>query len=268
MRRRKQTEAFSLFSFQDIITSVTGILVLLTLFLALQLVQPKSFDTAASEAAPDVNLKRSVAQIDAQIAQLRQSLDSGHRFLNEFAALSPSSLAQEEEQLKQSIARFRSEMPHLRSDIAAIQREPEKPDTVSRDELAALNRKIASLNQQIESLKATNRIVYNVAPGVKKAAWLVDLSPDSISVAKPGVKNSLVKFEGVPNGTLPEQFLSWTKSRDPNSDYFVLLVRPKSLALYRQIYERLNDTGFAIGVDLLERDATLVDFSQILGTKL
>ena len=268
MRHRKQTEAFSLFSFQDIITSVTGILILLTLFLALQLVQAKTNGTGLNDAVSDEDLKRSVQQVDAQIEQLHKTLDSGHTFLNEFAGLSPTSLVQEESRLKQTLEQLRTEIPQLQSDVAAIESErhklPSTSDTSSAESnLSVAHHEVEALQRELESLRAANRIVYNVAPDVKKTAWLVDLSGESIRVTKPGVKESSLKFEDEQDTSRIEHFLAWASAREPDSDYFVLLVRPRTLATYRIIYERLNGIGFAIGVDLLERDATLIDLSEV-----
>jgi conjugal transfer/entry exclusion protein len=267
MRRRKHVEGFSLFSFQDIICSVTGIMILLTLFLTLQLVQRKSFGTPSGHAESNSDLTHSIQNIEGQIEQLDQALQSGHQFLTEFAGLSPTSLDQEERRLQQTIATLQTEISELQPTIESAQTQNQalrKTTNASsaHDELATLRNGVIALKRQLESLKAANRVVYNVAPDVKKAAWLVDLLDGSIKVSKAGSKNLSIEFQDRPDSRSVEQFLSWAGNHDPTSDYFVVLVRPKSLTTYRQIFNRLDELHFAIGVDLLERDAMLIDMSE------
>ena len=70
VQRGQRTSPFSLFSFQDIITCVSGIFILITLMLVLQLVQRKQakpqFD--ASEIA--AQLRAAIAAAEAEVNRL------------------------------------------------------------------------------------------------------------------------------------------------------------------------------------------------------
>ena len=243
-------------------------MILLTLFLTLQLVQQKSFGTPSGHVESDSDLTQSIHNIEGQIDQLRQAVQRGHQFLTEFAGLSPISLDQEEKRLQQTIATLQAEVSTLQPTIESAQKQNQAlrkaTDTSSsHNELASLRNRVIALNRQLESLKAANRVVYNVAPDVKKAAWLVDLLDGTIKVSKAGSKTISTEFHDRDNSRSVEQFLSWASNHDPSSDYFVVLVRPKSLTTYRHIFKRLDELHFAIGVDLLERDTMLIDMSEL-----
>ncbi|MEX0642844.1 MAG: hypothetical protein WD468_09100 [Pirellulales bacterium] len=268
MRRRKHSEAFSLFSFQDIITSVTGIIILLTLFLALQLVQQKTFGKASDHTESNEDVKQSIRRVNEQIDQLTQTLQSGQQFLADFAGQSPASLMQEHEQLQRTASRLNAELDQLHSDIATLQSqnrtlEQSTEDAANGGELSNLQDRVEELKKQLKSLKAANRIVYNVSPDLTKTPWLVDVSQNSISVVRPGSKEIPKHFDLGTNGPGIEGLLEWAKRQDAISDYFVLLVRPKSLASYRQVYQGLDDLKFAIGVDLLKQHDVLTDFVDV-----
>ena len=95
MRRRDQTAPMSLFSFQDIITSVTGIIITVTLVLALELVQSlaerQSTETPAVARQVRTALEEARQQVEALRSQVRNEGDRVARW----AALSPHQLERE-----------------------------------------------------------------------------------------------------------------------------------------------------------------------------
>lgn len=67
-QRGRAGAAFSLFSFQDIITSVTGIMILVTLILALELIQRK-------EASPTEKTEEIIEDLDSTVAEMQKRIE-------------------------------------------------------------------------------------------------------------------------------------------------------------------------------------------------
>ena len=68
--RRHRNQPFSLFSFQDIITSVTGIVILLTLVLTLDLITRRQSSPAAQSGPSAEDLQTSTARMQERIFSL------------------------------------------------------------------------------------------------------------------------------------------------------------------------------------------------------
>ena len=261
--RRTRNEAFSLFSFQDIITSVTGVVVLVMLLLAVELLQRNIItDTPVRQSSPDDSAER-VRQLDTQIAQLRQALEAGQAFAAEIAALPATELAAKESQLQQRVQALTEELHELRASVSRSQSEHAVLSGANggsmAERLATVQKNVERLREQLESLKDSNRIVYNPNPNAQKAGWLVDLSPGTIRVAEPAAKALPHEFPVGPGNAGIAQFLAWCKSRDKDSEYFVLLIRPQSVPLYWRVREELEKLGFGLGYDLLGREAVVFE---------
>ena len=85
----KHSSPISLFSFQDIITSLTGILIVIVLIIALELVETMATVAARSELLPDyLCLKQKAAELSDTKTALQQSLASNDSPQGPFADLS------------------------------------------------------------------------------------------------------------------------------------------------------------------------------------
>ena len=73
-KRRKSATTFSLFAFQDIITAVTGIVVLITLFLAIELMERSEGTPTSQTQAQSKQTQQSIEQMQQQIAMLEKQI--------------------------------------------------------------------------------------------------------------------------------------------------------------------------------------------------
>ena len=76
-RRGRARSAFSLFSFQDIITCVSGIIILITLLLAVDLSQRKQSSPAVDTAKLAEQLRQAIAQAGEETALLNFQIERG-----------------------------------------------------------------------------------------------------------------------------------------------------------------------------------------------
>ena len=73
--KRKSNLKISLFSFQDIITSVTGVMILLTLLMALELVEKIETSPPVLTENLTVELKNQLEKINQDVIQLSKSVN-------------------------------------------------------------------------------------------------------------------------------------------------------------------------------------------------
>lgn len=262
-RRQANSEAFSLFSFQDIITSVTGVIILVMLMLAVELVQRKAVTFEAAQPRAQQESSDRLERIEDQISDIRAMLESGESFIAQIAELPVSSLVQRESELKRTVENLSKDVQQLDVNVVTS-RNGLDSGLVSNDLLHLQDERIAAqanidrLKSQLKSLKDSHKVIYNPNPFSQKSAWLVDLLPGTIRIAEPGKTTQFLEFTDSGTRSAVEQFISWSKQRDKQSEYFVLLLRPKSIRLYEAVHRKIMETGFDSGVDLIEANATVM----------
>ena len=75
-KRRSTSNSVSFFAFQDIITSVVGIFVLITLIMAIELAQSVADASEASSEGVSADLLKSLASLEAGIAEMQAEFDA------------------------------------------------------------------------------------------------------------------------------------------------------------------------------------------------
>ena len=91
-RRGRSGPVISLFAFQDIITSVTAIVIVVVLFLALDLVNRKQGQASESPAVLADELVARIADVEAELIKLRQELARTDELVQQVASTSPADL--------------------------------------------------------------------------------------------------------------------------------------------------------------------------------
>jgi hypothetical protein len=265
-RRAKNEQAFSLFAFQDIIMSVTGIMILVTLILALELMEKVEnsptqrtqdvIENIDSTVASVVDLEQTVARNQARIDELKNLLAQGDLEIGEVAGFDQRAVKQDIDNMRQMEAQLASELAELakRMEQSADQRAEIEEEHESID-VAAIKKMLDDVEQKkkdLEELK--NRVIFNPTAGDAKTPWLVEITAQGITVAKTGVSAPPTKHASV------NEFKAWTQQNlDKNRDYFVLLVKPDGIAMFDGVRKGLRQSGFDVGFDLLETDKVAID---------
>lgn len=265
MARRHRSSPFSLFSFQDIITSVTGIIILLTLILALELVTRDPSAPGGSSPDNSERLRQEIAKATEESARLEEVLERGAARVQELAAASPQQLARAKREFEQEVRRLEAEVEQLVQQAGASSREKEEAIAKSEDredehkELKRLEATLKSLAEKLKDLKRTDRLIYNLSRDTGKRAWLVDVSPDKLATAPLGEAVPPTLFEGSSASARARSFIDFTKLRDPKTEYFVFLIRPSAVDTFADIRSKLESSGFDIGFDVIGPGQTVLD---------
>jgi hypothetical protein len=263
-RRDRSQQPFSLFAFQDIITSVTGIIVMITLILTLELLQREPNTPAAQTTRLVEQLRPALAAAEKEVAALQSQLAGGQSELAEAASLSPSGLEKEHYETAQAVERLKRETAALESQAERLDRQHEKQANEwdaragDRAALEQLQAELAELKEEREQLERQNRVVYNPAAG-GQTAWLVEVAGDRLTAARAGVGAPPLAFDATISLLRQRAFFNWAEQRVAEGGYFVLLVRPQGIDAFDALREGLRDRGLDFGFDLIGRDATVID---------
>lgn len=263
-RRGRSPTGVSLFSFQDIITSVTAIVILLALILAVEFLSRESSASPNDRGRSAARLRQAIKQIEAEIRQLRLRLAEEAERAKAFARASPERLQRECADIRQHIAALQAELEQLRTRKAALQMkrdEMAQEDSLRKEDrrkLAELQAAAEAKHKQLEKLKAENCLIYNPAPETDKQAWVVDVSADRIVAAPLGGDRKPAEFTGHLLASPATEFSTWARKRSVARNYFVLLVRPSGIRTYKTVRSELEDMGFRMGYDVIGSKQTIV----------
>lgn len=263
--RRTRSEAFSLFAFQDIITSVTGVIVLMMLLLTLELIQREHLTQTPGTASSVAPLLKAITEFDRQIASTQETLRTGKSQMEELASLPPIDAQRQQQILQQEIERLKIEVESLERQQQQSLLKQDVLEAASNKQsgpaadLTTLQQRIASMRDQLQKLTNTDRVIYNPNAKTSKRGWLVDLSPNILQVAEVGKKSPPIVFDQNSNRLRIDRLLDWARTRNIRTEYFILLIHPNAVDSYEQIQKEMDSLGFDIGFDLLGSDVTAID---------
>jgi hypothetical protein len=268
-RRGRGGNPISLFSFQDIITSVTGIMILVTLFLGLEVVRRRQGSPDHMEEELIVEISEASAQTTQvsaalvatrqEIERLRLALQSSDDALLKDVQYDPQMLERQLrdlDSLNRLIAQELDKSSQRRQSAAESLAELQKQDSersADRKTLEELRTQTVEKLEELRRLKTANRVLFSAAQRSSKTPWLVELSQKGIFAAEVGKRGPAQSFADLP------ALLAWTKGRSPSTEYFVLLIKPATIEQFYSAEANLERQGFEIGFDLLKDDQTAID---------
>lgn len=263
MRRRGSSAAtISLFSFQDIITSVIGIMVLLMMVLAVELVSRKQASPVVQTEFIIQALLAEITNVDSQIDRLRDNSIADE--LNSLASLSPTAVDRERFDLNSSFQSIVSEFSSNQKEIARLQASLREVEDLYASR-SSLQSSVKSTQAQIDDIErrrakiaAGNRLIFNPQSG-GKSAWLVEIGGDNIKVAQAGANLPPIVFEAPDAKIRLKSTIEWAKSRSRGAEYFVILLKPSALGVRHELETELRGAGFDLGWELLDDDQTAID---------
>ena len=254
MARGRQRARFSLFAFQDIVTGLCGVLILLVLTMVVDLADRRELEKAHS--VSDVANEEKTAALRKEIAELEKKLESA-RATARTAIVSVKDTAAPED-----AARLTKEMTEKERELAALvtQMEDLRTRVEAAKEADARNRK------KVREMEETRRALENRLAALKNRKG-VTLIPERGSIKSPiyivcgrgGVEvlRPLAK-------TVSRNWIAFDKMKDGLTDELakldhtihtvVLLVRPSGVEQMDELANLVKSLGFSCGRDPLEED--------------
>jgi len=259
-RRGRSSSPFSLFSFQDIITSVTGIVILITLMLAVEMLARRS---ASSKSVPktsrteELAIQQELDDVNREISRLEEQLEMGQFKLEILAKNAGKDLDKENALLTEQVKQLQAENELLERQLAQ-QLEAEKrvqrtaaARTGARQQLSSLQSAKTDLEEQAEAIRRQNRLFYNPAALGKKRAYVAELAGGMVSLASVESLQQGNKFSTSRTFSTLREFVTHLDSRDPETDHFLLIVRPSSVEDFPVVLARLQERKFDVGFDVV-----------------
>lgn len=265
MARRKRTggPAFSLFAFQDIITCVMGIMLLLTLMLSLQIEEApgaqmasKVNDRAKTLEAESRRLLNEIDEMELQLSIQLASLNSG-------AMLDPALLSQSRDRAVREAIAAQQESARV-SEIVVSSRKQLEDIRLRFAELSQVEEESATLDEirrkrheELEDIRSGRKRVYNGHESNSKSCWLIEMSsPVDIRIAKMGNEESSTQLQGI------EELIEWVETQQKEDTALMLLVKPDAANSLEPLSKALSGKKLPFGFDLLPQDSDVLKSAE------
>ncbi|MFM8171998.1 MAG: hypothetical protein ACKN81_00485 [Pirellulaceae bacterium] len=259
-RRRPSAPGISFFAFQDIITSVVGIFVLLTLILVLELATRVASAQRVQQSFEDI-FSDQIASLEQELKQLSERSN----FLDQQESLPGSkSLANREaafEEMKTAIQMLQDQARRLevenekieellgQQEVAYQQLQVEMQKRVpEKEELNRLLGKLKQLDSKIQELETESPLIFRdqdlqgrtvvILEIGETGVQALDLSADRrFTFAQPGAAAKVA---------------AWIDGQKSRRLHFFLLVRPNSATLFNELRDALKSSSRSFGYDVVD----------------
>ena len=277
MSAKDDSPPVSLFSFQDIITSITGIMFLVVLLLALVILDSSILnsadrETTSPEPQPDlVELKKKISALQQLLKDARKEIQTISMQMENAISLPPEKLDEQlalEQEKNSNLKQHLREMERIRRSLRETNRDLKKEslrlaeelrkqdDQISRQktELANEQQELEKLKTQLERQKKL--ISYSVDSDFPKKLLIVECTPDGIRVKNTatGEIRSFVDKNDLTYASSITKFLAWMKTRNRQTEYFSLVITPGAFGYVNTLDQELVSAGFSRGREILPSD--------------
>lgn len=269
----------SFFSFQDIIMSVTGILIVIALMLALQIDKldgsPKTSEIS-EDAEPVTASTGELNGLENEISKLKNVLEDSR---------SSNRKTESTTEIQEQIARLEEQIVNISGPQDASANL--LPSPVKLDELKSQAAEIIRLKHEIEAanikllalgpaVEQSNRNVVELERKVKVAeasvaqirldskklkliCELSDTTKEPVIVDVSDKRMRLMRFDKPETAVIEsiEGFQRYLKTYRKEEQYFVLYFRPSGSTRFERLRQAVKNAGFEVGYDAIEEDSDL-----------
>lgn len=248
-RRRSHAISLSFFSFQDVITTVTGILLLITLVLAASL----TLESPADSNSATESMKAHVESLRAEYNALSSATQDKIRGLSALQRIIVDSVAPPSGgDLDVVVSKWSN--ARRESVLRRKQELAEKVDSVARIQNATelLKRRVVEIQSQIAKAQTD---VAAAPTTLSFISGFSDKRPVLIEVEATSLRCGMLDDLGRPQLQLQADVNDLAKLKeslskfDARREYFVILVRPQGAEHALVIQETIRDAGFDLGWD-------------------
>lgn len=255
-KRRKAGGAnVSFFAFQDIITAVSGILILIVIFLILMLEQPGLMNVPV-ESPNDLTLE----ELDDLIREAEKRIREFEVLKLDIAGVTDSDLRAEIGEIKASMLKeespetkaLRNRLEALKTELDSIQKKAAELET-QENQLAGMAELLrGSIDAKADDLAKSKEA---------KQIWLqpgqTERSPLVVIVEKGGATISGFQNGGLMENVSASQFDTLLSTTDRATAYFLFFVRPSGIIPFRAMANSALDEGFPISHRALDEETEI-----------
>lgn len=271
MAKREEESPVSLFSFQDIITSITGIMFLIVLLLLLVMLSSHISENSAENNELLQTMKQEIAELKEVLYKLQNDQQTLDQAAAELKKLTPAELAAQKLALQNQLLILRQKTAQHDSNLVKKQKQLENiqselrflqeryNNTVSENnKLTASIKNIASENQQLKQrLTMKKRLIkYSITNRTAKTPLIAEVSADGI-ILLDVAGNKIINLQVSNNPT--ESLRRMEKHLDTLDNqqfYLSTAVKPGGFKCAIQLLNILKKRQFERGIEILPDDST------------
>ena len=275
-QKRGAPPEVTFFVFQDILTSMIGILIIITLTLALRLDGPMGTGKEGTGTGSGLDTKTQLENMLAEIARLRAQLDAAHWGANG-SQLSAAALDSELSSLRKQIGVY-SDANHDREnktrslsydpnadlwdgEIAGMKLLVKK----AQQESAELQAKIDQQKNQAQAIQDHVQAVENEVESERKRLNILRLIPEQSDTSKTPVlvmldRNGYTILGSMakdPHGNNPSAFREALRQFDTRTQYMVFFIKPSGANDFQTYKNTASNAAFEVGYDVVGEDNSL-----------
>jgi hypothetical protein len=252
----------SFFSFQDIVSCVTGILIMVTLLLIVELAKrPQTIGRNSQATVPDwVVLAEELKAAQKKRDDLTAALEQAQATLTRDArrlTLTPTIVKDLEKQVN-ALRKTCEEQILNGKKTQTEQDRIAQQITEAQSARNMLADRARQLEQQIALEHTKIRVTLLGGRPDGKKPYLVELDPKDIGVAEISPSGEVRQIKRFTGEDVAGVFTQWAESRSNITEYFVFLVRPEGAALLNDITGSLKKSDFDLGWDVWPKERSLV----------
>ena len=263
-KRRSTSNSVSFFAFQDIITSVVGIFVLITLIMAIELAQTVADASEPSSEGVSIELLKSLASLEVGTLEMQAEFDalssaqnaaSGLNRFNREQALSDAQARLN--QIQQRTARVEQDLEEVKKSLVEAKKIEEQllaqnqSAEAEREELKHLQDKRKKVERYSAVLEIDKPLIFRDQTQEGRSVVLVKLDKDEILVADSATATTQ-KFTGT---SRLAKFSAWLANTQLNSRQFLVVVKPFGVEDFEEVKNGLDAARATWGFDVAEQDA-------------
>jgi hypothetical protein len=262
--RIKSDANVSFFAFQDIITSVSGILILIVLMMVLMLRTPAAVEVPV-EPSETRSLEELAKLIEAAIDKIKElaasDLETGDETIPELEAgiaRLEKELDQEGDPLRRALLRdveaAASELAGIREKLAATEAAREE----ARAELAKVKAAVDARAEFLQDNQDASQVWLRFNP-TEKFPIILELSGTGAVLRD--IRKADFR-ENIAAAALPGRVRELAGRHDRGSAYFVFFIRPSGIEHVSNLREVLSEEGFSLGYRPLAEGAVVKIFTE------
>ncbi len=258
MSRRSIGPGVSFFAFQDIITAVVGIFILITLTLILELNQRvESASNPTDDATPVIDEQEIIA-IEQRSTDLQVQYDLRLQQLSEISEITVLNRDQKMEEANAARIASQQQFENLQKmvvdlDLQLVNQERINAKLESQSHQLSAQRKqiekletiLAKLADQKNQIKGKEGLLYRDQVDTTNFVCLIQLNDA-------GVKIKDAASQTVKQLSTARSFTSWLQTNTARNRHFLILVEPSGIDFFETIREELQDANAIYGFDPVE----------------
>lgn len=265
MKRRSHGPDISFFAFQDIITAVVGIFILITIIFVLELLQ-RVEATAAAPSDDTQALKATLAELQVETQQMRSEYErrlEQRRRAGESNAFSRSERTAEATSsitaARQRIAVVKEELVNLQTQLQTKRQEENHllselaEQQPLRTRLETLQQRRNEIAETAEKYASYDGLIYRDRTEEGRFLCLVTLGQDKI-VIQDSASRRIVAWSG--NHRLRE-LENWLKRQGSTRRHILLLVTPTGAGDFADTRKLLEERDEVFGFDVVDQDPSV-----------